>query len=515
VNISENQIRGLIREVLDRFQPAPGQGGASPSGGPAAGYGGAPSGGGSSYAPVYSPPTHLDTAKRIPSPDLGLGVFETMDQAIRAAKEAFPAFRSLKMTKRREIVEALRAAALENAPDFARGARDETGMGRVDHKIIKHEIVARLTPGPEIIEPKVFTGDRGLTLVDYAPFGVIGAITPSTHPVPTLLCNAICFLSGGNTAAFNSHPAAKRTFADALQKFNRVIQAHGGPPNVITTVMEPTIDTGKELFFHPDVALILVTGGPAVVAEALKAPKRAVCAGPGNPPVVVDETADLELAAREIINGAAFDNNILCIGEKEVFVVEKVFEPLRQAMRRVGCVELERHDIDRLAMEAFMLKSGSQVISCSGARLNRELVGRDAWKLADAIGLKVPRETPMLIGEVPFEHAWVQEEQLMPFLPLVRVRDVWEGIDKAIAAEHNYRHTATIFSHNVKAMSEMARRLEVSIFVKNGPSYAGLGQGGEGYTSFSIATPTGEGLTTARTFCRERRCAMIDKFRIV
>lgn len=489
-NVSEDHIRAIIREVIGRL-PAE-----------------ATSSGGQAYRPAA---TGRTTA--IPSVDTGLGVFETMDEAIRAAHAAWPAFRSLTMEKRGEIVAAIRAAAIEGAPEFSAATVEETTMGRVDYKIAKHHIVARLTPGPEIIEPRVFTGDRGLTLVDYAPFGVVGAITPSTHPVPTLVCNAIGFLSGGNTGAFNPHPVSKRVFAHAVQRFNRAIQAAGGPPNVITTVIEPTLDTGRELFTHPLVRLLLVTGGPAVVAEALRAPKRAICAGPGNPPVVVDATADIELAAREITNGAAFDFNVLCTAEKEVFVVEKVADALIAAMRRVGCVLLERHDVDRLAREAYQLTGG--VISCSGARLNRDLVGHSPQVLAEAIGLRVPAETPLLIGEVPAEHAFVEEEQLMPFMPIVRVRDVNEAIERAAAAEGGRNHTASMFSHDIAAMSTMARRLECSIFVKNGPTYAGLGHGGEGYTSFSIATPTGEGLTTARTFCRERRCTLVDKFRIV
>jgi acyl-CoA reductase-like NAD-dependent aldehyde dehydrogenase len=446
------------------------------------------------------------------SPDTGLGVFETMDEAVRAAHEAQPHFHALTLEKRAEIIANIRRVGLEHAEAFAKSAQAETKMGRVDHKHAKHEIVTRFTPGPDFLEPRVFTGDRGLTLIDYAPFGVIGAITPSTHPTPTLINNAISFLSGGNTAAFNPHPAGKRTFAHAVQVLNTAIQEAGGPPNCLTTVIAPTIDSGKELFVHPLVRVLLVTGGPAVVNEALKAPKRAVCAGPGNPPVVVDETADVELAAQEIINGASFDNNILCIGEKEVFVVEKLIDPLMQAMRRKGCAWLEKHDIDRLAVEAFQFEGG---VGCGKGRLNRECVGRSANVLASMIDLEVPEDTPLLIGEVDAEHPWVQEEQLMPFLPIIRVHDWKEGVERALQAEHGYLHTASMFSTNVEHMSEFARRSCVSIFVKNGPTYAGLGEGGEGYTSFSIATPTGEGLTTARTFCRERRCTLIDAFRIV
>jgi len=501
--LSEADVRTIIRQVLERF-PAPASSSATSS--PAS----AASGGDGLTRPA--PERTAAKAGDIPSVGAGYGVFETMDQAVDAARAAFPAYRALPIAKRTQLIDAIRKVALENAETIAKAELAETKLGRVDHKIIKLEIVARLSPGPDIIEPRVFTGDRGLTLIDYAPFGVIGAVTPSTHPVATLVCNAIAFLGGGNVGVFNPHPASQKIFAWAIQLFNKELQRLGAPPNCLTTIAKPTIETGKAMFNHPKVALILVTGGPAVVSEALAAPKRAICAGPGNPPVVVDETADIALAAREITNGAVFDNNVLCIGEKEVFVVDKVADALKRGMLGHGCVELDRRDIDRLAIEAFQLTGG---IGCGKARLNRDFVGRDAHVLASSIGLRVPNTTPLLIGEVPADHPWVQNEQLMPFLPIVRVRDAKQGIEQALDAEHGYRHTASIFSRNIATMSEMAQRSEVSIFVKNGPTYAGLGQGGEGYTSFSIATPTGEGLTTARSFCRERRCALIDNFRIV
>jgi aldehyde dehydrogenase len=381
-------------------------------------------------------------------------------------------------------------------------------MGRVDHKMVKFDIVATKTPGTEILRPECYTGDHGMTVDELAPFGVVGAVTPSTHPVPTLVNNAISLIAAGNACVFNAHPASRRVFAYAVEKLGAAIQAAGGPANLIACVREPTVESAQAMFAHPNVRVVLVTGGPAVVREALRAPKRAICAGPGNPPVVVDETACLRRAAKGIIEGGGFDNNILCIGEKEIFVVESVADALMEELAAQGCHRLNEKQVGELTRAAF---------PGEGRRrdLNREMIGRDAKELAGKIGISMNTDPPLLFGETEFDHPFVQYEQMMPFLPVVRCRDAREAIAMAIEAEHGYGHTAVIHSRNIQTMHEMAKRVNTTIFVKNGASTAGLGWGGEGHTSFSIAGPTGEGLTTARTFTRSRRCTLVDYFRIV
>lgn len=480
--LSELEIRSIVDRVLEQIQ-----GGAS---------------GGARVSP-----------SRVAAPSGPLmGVFEDMDAACEAAAEAFPAFQRVSLEKRTRLVNKLREIGLQYAEDFARRTVDETKMGRVDHKVLKFKLVAEKTPGPEIIQPVAFTGDRGLTTIEYAPYGVIGAVTPSTHPVPTLLNNLISILSAGNTVVFNAHPASKRVFAYAVDIFSRAMAAMGAPPNLFTTVAEPTVETAQRMFHHPKVRVLLVTGGPAVVREALRTPKKAITAGPGNPPVVVDETADLVKAGRDIVVGASFDNNILCIGEKEVFVVERVADALKRELLKNRCIEITAEQIEALTGKAFVWEGG---VGCGSPRLNRDLVGRSAATLAAAIGLRVPEETLLLIGETGKDHPFVQEEQMMPFLPIVRCRDFDQALEWAFEAEHGHGHTAVIFSRNIENMHRMAVKMNVSLFIKNGPSVAGLGSGGEGYTSFSIASPTGEGCTTAKTFTRERRCTLVDYFRIV
>ncbi|AXA35801.1 MAG: aldehyde dehydrogenase EutE [Candidatus Hydrogenedentota bacterium] len=444
------------------------------------------------------------------------GVFSTIEEAIEAAWQSQKIYADASMETRKKVVAAIRQVGEEHKEDFARRIYEETKLGRIDHKIRKHEIVIRLTPGPEDLVTRCWSGDHGLTVEEYAPYGLIGAVTPVTHPVETAINNGISILSGGNTVVFNPHPASKRVFAYAIHLFNEAIYRATGLENLMTTIEEPTIETGKTMFRHPKVRVLLVTGGPGVVREALNSGKKCITAGPGNPPVVVDETAIIPKAAKDIIDGAGFDNNILCIGEKEVFVVESVADQLIAEMKKLGCVMLSREQISALAEKAFRCEGqhGSGK-SCGGAVLNRDLVGRSPQVLARAIGLEVPPDCPMLIGETEFDNPWVQHEQMMMFLPIVRCRNFDEALDMAVKAEHGYGHTAVIHSLNVANMTKMGKAMNCSIFVKNGPSYAGLGAGGEGHTSFSIASPTGEGLTTARTFCRIRRCTLVDYLRIV
>lgn len=445
----------------------------------------------------------------LPTAETGNGIFNDLDDAVRAAGQAQRALEDMSLADRRTIIEAIRKTAMAHAKGFAQRTFEETGLGRVPHKIRKLEIVTQSTPGVEDLSPVAWTGDRGLTVVELAPFGVVAAITPSTHPVPTIVNNAISIISAGNSVVFNPHPGAKQISALAIQILNRGIVDAGGPPNLLTAVPDPTIQTGQALFVHPGINLLLVTGGAGVARAAMQSPKRAIVAGPGNPPVVVDDTADLEQAARDIVVGAGFDNNILCIGEKETFVVRHVADELKRNLIANRCVELDRAKVDALARQAFPTDaSGDWTI-------NRGLVGRSAQTLAAAVDVEVPADTELLIGEVEANHPFVLREQMMPFMPIVRVPDVWTGIDMAIEAEHGYLHTAVMHSKNVEHMTVMARKCKCTLFIKNGPSSAGLGAGGEGFTSFSIATPTGEGVTSARTFTRQRRCTLVDYFRIV
>ena len=457
--------------------------------------------------------TETKTAPTAPAEQSRFGVYDDMGAACEAAHRSFEKLRDLGVSARRKAIQVIRTMCVAKAEEWGSIEFAETKIGRLDHKIEKLKICGDLVPGVEFLERMAFSGDFGLTIIDFAPWGVIGAVTPSTHSVPTLTGNAINMIAAGNSVVYNTHPAAAKCAAIAIRAYNEAIFAAIGISDLLTTVVKPTLETFDQMCKHPNVRLLCVTGGPAVVAAAMKTGKRAVCAGPGNPPVVVDETADLDVAAKSIIQGASYDNNLLCIGEKEVFVVEAVADKLIAALNRAGAVQLNAQQIEALAEKAFVFPQGKGA-GCPHPVVNRDLVGRDAAVLAKSIGLDVPPTTQLLFGETKEDHLFVDEEQMMPFIPVVRVPNVDAGIAAAIRAEHGYKHTAIMHSQNIRNLTKMAQVVDTTLFIKNGPCMTGLGLGGEGFLSFSVATPTGEGVTTPMTFTRSRRCVMVENLNL-
>jgi len=442
----------------------------------------------------------------------GIGIYQTVNEAVAAAKASFLTLDTHPLEERKLMIAAMRKSALREVELLAKMAVEETGFGRYSDKVLKNTLAVEKTPGPEILQPIAFTGDNGFSLLERAPYGVIGSITPCTNPTETVISNAIGMIAGGNAVVFNAHPAAKNVTAHIIHMLNEAIISVGGPANLLTAVAKPTVESAGELMKHPDIRLMVVTGGPAVVKAAMNSGKKVIAAGPGNPPVVVDETANIEDAAKHVVDGASFDNNIVCVVEKVLICVESVADRLKAAMKSHGAFEVNGQNLKKL--EKLVIERAPQGPGDHGV-INKEWVGKDAWKILRAIGVEADESVRLVVFEADKGHPLVAMEQLMPVLPLVRVKDVHEGIALAIKVEHGFGHTAVMHSTNVDHLSKMAMEVNTSIFVKNGPSFAGLGYGGEGYTSFTIASPTGEGLTTARNFTRERRCVLKDRFRII
>ena len=435
-----------------------------------------------------------------------LGVFDRMEDALEAVKKAYKLYRSYSVAQREKMISNIRKLTLDEAEVMARMGVEETGMGRVEDKIIKHQLVANKTPGTEDIKPSVMTGDDGLTLIEMAPFGVIGSITPSTNPSETVICNTMGMIAGGNAVVFNPHPNACKVANYAVDLCNRAIIAAGGPENLVVSVKKPTMDTSKMMMECPDVKMLVATGGPGVVRTLLSSGKKAIGAGAGNPPVIVDDTADIPKAAADIVNGASFDNNLPCIAEKECFAFSSIADSLIENMTKNGAYLLKGVDVDKLVKIALVEKDGKYSI-------NKKWVGKNAGLFLKELGIDAdPR---LIICETPENHPFVQVEMMMPILAIVRVDNIDEAIEMAVKAEHGCRHSAHIHSKNVDRLTAFARAVETTIFVKNAPSYAGIGAGGEGYTTFTIAGPTGEGITAAHSFTRQRRCVMADGLHIV
>ena len=482
MQVDETLVRNVVEQVLSRL----GTNGSAPSGTAL------PVGGGS-YQGRF-------------------GMFTCVDEAVAAAREAFERLSRATIEDRKRIIGHIRRIAIDQCVELGTMEMEETKIGRLPHKIEKLKTLGERSPGVEFLHSEVFSGDHGLAVIEHAPFGVIGAITPVTHSLPTLTGNAVSMIAAGNTLVVNPHPSGRRVAAEGVRRYNEAIYRDLGIDNLIALITEPTLETAEAIFKHRGINLLSVTGGPGVARAAMQQAKRAVVAGPGNPPVVVDETADLDRAARCIIQGAAYDNNLLCIAEKQVFVVAAVFDAMMLAMERAGAVRLNSTEIDALTRVAVTTVGDGEHKHEVAVK---EFIGKDAAVLAEAAGRKISPDVELVFGETDNSNPFVPAEQMMPFLPFVRCRDVDDAIAKAVESEHGFGHTAIIHSHDVVNMTKMGKAVNTTLFVKNGPSMAGLGLGGEGYISFSIAGPTGEGVTTPLTYTRERRCSMIDNLRIL
>lgn len=437
------------------------------------------------------------------------GVFDEMGDAVEAAHAAFLEFKKMDPQDRKEITDVIRRIGLSHREELARMVYEETGMGRYEDKILKHTVAAEETPGIEDLTTQAWSGKNGLAVEEFAPYGVIGAVTPSTHPSETIINNAIMMLSAGNAVVFGTHPSAKNVSAYVVQLCNRAMAETGAPGNLITTVRDPSIESANVLFKHEKVPLLSITGGPAVVRAAMQTSKKVIAAGPGNPPVVIDETADLAHAARMITKSAGFDNNILCTAEKEVFVVDQVFNQFMKEMEKVGNKRLVASQMNQLAQKVFEKKKYLYIVS-------RDFVGRNASVLAAVLGMQISDDVPLLFGETQKDHLFVKEEQMMPCLPVIRVKHFEEGVALALEAEHGYRHTASVFTKNMDRATGFAKAIDCSIFVINGGTYQGDGgTDGEGTLSYTIATPTGEAITRPRHFARLRRVMTAGSLRFI
>ncbi|MCR1898388.1 aldehyde dehydrogenase EutE [Irregularibacter muris] len=434
-----------------------------------------------------------------------MGVFENPDEAIEAAYRAQREYFELSMEDRKKITDSIKNHLSHYVEELSLRTVEETGMGRIEDKMIKNRLAIDKTPSVEDLRSGVFTGDDGLTLLELSPFGVIGAITPSTNPTETVICNTIGMVAAGNAVVFSPHPGAYRVTNRTVELINQAIEKVGGPKNLVVTVDNPSLEKANRLMKHEKISLLCATGGPGVVKSVLSSGKKAIGAGAGNPPVLVDKSADIEKAAKDIVNGASFDNNLPCIAEKEGIIEDEIFDYLVFNMKNHGAYEIkDQETMDRL----------EKLLVNEKGHPNKEFIGKDVKVILEAIGIQVEDSIRLLIMETSKDHPFVQTELMMPVLPLVRVQSAEEGIKLACEVEHGFRHTAICHSKNIDVLTEMGHRIQTTIFVKNGPSYAGIGVGGEGYTTFTIAGPTGEGLTSASTFTRRRRCSLIGGFTI-
>ena len=445
------------------------------------------------------------TSKRT---DVTDGVFQDMTVCIQATCEAQKKLVALPLEVRNKLIAAIRDAGTTNAGEYGSMEFEETGLGKLVDNVNKN-ISACQVMGPEDLAPEVYAGDKGVTIIERLPVGVIASVHPVTNAAPSILFNAVMMLSGGNAVVVNPHPKTKEVSARVIRDLNQAIKATGGPPNCLCCLEEPSVPSAQQLMTHPDIGMIAVTGGHGVVDFATKTGKRVIAGGPGNPPVVVDETADLKRAAHCIVEGAGFSNCIACASEKEIFVVDSVADRLKENLISNGAYEISASQGEELLKHIFkeVKEPGKPGV------INMEYIGKTPQFILKSIGVEVGPEVQIVILETNRDHPLVWTEQIMPVLPLVRCRDVDQAIEWALAAEQNFGHTMAIHSSNLTNIQKMARRASCASFVKNGAcGLGGVGITGEGYVSFHIAT-NGEGHTRPKTFTRIRRCVMTDDLR--
>lgn len=446
-----------------------------------------------------------ESKNKNPASQNRLGIFDDMNDAIEAAWVAKQEFTKYSLEDRAKITESIKQEIGKNIEVISKMAVEETGMGRYEHKVLKNRLVIEKTPCVEDLKSEVFSGDGGLTLIELSPFGVIGAIAPSTNPTETIICNSIGMIAAGNSVVFGPHPGAKDVSVKTVEIINEAIEKANGPKNLITTIRRPTIEKAQILMNHEKINMICATGGPGVVKAAMSTGKKAIGAGAGNPPAVVDSTADIEKAAKDIINGCSFDNNLPCIAEKEVIAEDRIADYLIFCMKKNSAYEIKDDEL---------LKKLENLVLDEKGGPDRAFIGKNADYILKHIGVDYDKNVKAIIVEVDRKHPFVTEELMMPVLPIVRVKNIDEAIELAVKVEHGNRHTAIMHSKNIDNLTRLARAIQTTIFVKNGPSYAGIGYGAEGYTTFTIAGPTGEGLTSAKTFTRKRRCVLVEGFSI-
>ena len=432
---------------------------------------------------------------------------ESLEAKLAEMREAQAIYSKFTQEQVDEICKQAAMAADKARIPLAKMANAETGMGVVEDKVIKNNYASEhiFNYFRHMKTCGVISEDKAYGVKKVAsPKGVIAAITPTTNPTETIINNTISMIAGGNTVVFNVHPRAKRVSADCLQALNTAIIEAGGPANLITMTREPTMENVDKMAANPKIRLMAGTGGMGMVNALLRSGKKCIGAGAGNPPVIVDETADIELAGRKIYEGASFDHNILCFAEKEVFAVNTAYDGLLHELQKQGAYLLNKAQTEQLVNIVLQPKKGG------GHEVNKKWVGKDAARILETIGVHVPDTCRLAICEVPADHPFVLVEQMMPVLPIVRCQSFEQAVEDAVVAEHGNRHTASIFSKDVDHMTRFARVIETTIYVKNSATKAGVGIGGEGHCTMTIAGPTGEGITCAKSFCRRRRCMLAE-----
>lgn len=437
--------------------------------------------------------------------DLESSVYSSVTDAVAAAKGAYGRYAELTLNERKEILEHVKNALRPMANELAAMAVEETGMGNVKDKAQKIRLSIEMTPGVEDLITEVNTGDHGMTLYELSSFGIVCAVQPCTNPCATLISNTIGMMAAGNAIIHCPHPRAVKVSQLLTAIISNAIRNVCGIDNLVITLHESLMGSTAEVMSHPDVDLVVCTGGSSSLRQAMLSGKKVIGAGPANPVAIVDETADLAKSARDIVQGASFDNNLMCTSEKGIVVVEAAATPFIYELLKNGVYYVkDEGEIQRLRNAAVT----------EDFVINKKLEGKSADAILKAAGIACSSSVRLIVAETERIHPFATLELLMPLVPLIKAENFDEALEIAFELEQGYKHTATIHSESIERLNRAAKKMQTSVFVKNGASLLGIGFDKEGHTSFTIATATGEGTTTARHFARRRRCTLTSGFSI-
>lgn len=433
------------------------------------------------------------------------GIFLDVDEAILAAKQAFKRYLKITLKERSEIIEVIKERILLEADGLAEMTVNETGMGNAEDKAEKFIWAATKTPGVEDLVTSARTDDGGMTLYELSPYGVVCSVAPVTNPCSTLVNNVFSALASGNAIIHCPHPRAKKVSELLIEKISSIIREVCGIDNLVVMVKNPSIKKVRQAMRHPDINLIIATGGHGLLKEALVCGKKVIGGGSANPVCIVDETANIEKAAIDIVESSSFDNNLMCVTEKNIVVVKSVSEILKENLKKNGAYHI--------TSPAELIKLTKTCVD-QNMEPNKKLNGMNANKILQLAGINCSRKIKIILVDCIKEHPIVVNEMLMPILPVVEVENFDKALEVALEIEQGLRHTAVIHSQLIERLSRVAKEMQTSIFVKNGPAFSGIGFRNDRELSMTVASVTGEGTVTARHFARTRRCVLCEGFSI-
>ncbi len=369
----------------------------------------------------------------------------------------------------RIFFEAAMAANKQRIP-LAKMACEETGMGVVEDKVIKNHYAAEYMYNAykRVKTCGVIEEDKSYGIKKIAePVGLVGAVIPTTNPTSTAIFKSLICLKTRNAILISPHPRAKKCTAEAARIVREAAEKAGAPAGLIDCIESPTIELSNELMKGADV--ILATGGPGMVKAAYSSGKPAIGVGPGNTPVIMDSSCDIELAVYSVIHSKTFDNGMICASEQSVTVMADIYDKVRAEFIKRGCHMLNKEELDKMR----------GIILTEAGTVNPKIVGQPAYVIAQLAGFEVPKDTKILIGEVasvdisePFAH-----EKLSPVLALYKAKDFETALDMSerLIEDGGYGHTSSLYIHpsQIEKMAQHAARMKTCRILVNTPSSQG------------------------------------------